>query len=158
MLLYIITLGGISSHAFPVITWIHSSVSSVFYSFCTLLHFFDHYKASIFTELYHYLSLKWRLSSQSSSLRKTGLAVFSWLPHFTYTSHFFWCYCLISSFKILPQLGSYLFIQALYITLKSLLSWKNFNYSSFYPYHIWNILNNTNTVQISTGFYRSAQI
>lgn len=38
MLLYFITLGRNSPHTFPVITWIHSSVSPVF-SFCTLLHF-----------------------------------------------------------------------------------------------------------------------
>lgn len=54
--------------------------------------FFDHYQATPFTDLYHYLRFKWRLSAQSSSLPKTGLAVFSWLPHYTYASHFFW-YC-----------------------------------------------------------------
>lgn len=51
-----------------------------------------------------------------------------------------------SSLKNLPQFSSYLFIQA---TLKRLLSWKNLNYSSFYLYLIWNLLNNTNTVRIS---------
>lgn len=110
------------------------------------------------SELYRHFGLQWRLSVQSSSYIE--LAQFSpgCLTLHIPTSSFFWCWCLTrNSLKDLPQLGSCLFIQALYVALKSILPWINnfffLNYSSLYPYHIWNILNSTNTAQISTGFY-----